>query len=145
MPVTPEQIIAEARALKGTPYGHQGRTPGKIIDCIGVPICILKKLNARDEEFFKILEQEYRAYSRASLGNSLYDACKRFIPEVPPYKRQPSDLVLFLMDKELRHAAILTERNTVIHAYAEVGECVEHVYSEKWQLSTFAVFRLSEF
>ena len=143
MSATPTEIITEARTWLGTPYRHQGRTKGIEIDCIGLPICVAQVLRLKPAEFFLMIAKEYRAYSRASLGNSLYNACKRFVPEVLKSELQPSDIVLFLMDKELRHAGILTKNNTIIHAYAEVGKCVEHVYSKDWQLSTYAVFRMS--
>lgn len=140
---TPTEIITEARTWVDTPYRHQGRTKGVEVDCIGLPIGVARELHIRPDSFFLMLARDYRAYNRASIDNSLYNACKKFVPEVLRRQRMPSDIVLFLIEKELRHAGILTENNTVIHSCDKTKKCVEHVYSKDWQLSTYAVFRLS--
>ena len=41
------EFIAAARSYLRTPYGHQGRMPGVLLDCVGVPICAARQVGLK--------------------------------------------------------------------------------------------------
>lgn len=51
MAVTREDIVAEARTHVGTPWVHQGRTPGHGLDCAGLVIVVARSLGLVAEDF----------------------------------------------------------------------------------------------
>ena len=46
-----DRVIASALALLGTPFMHQGRSPGLAIDCAGVLVCIGRALGLVAPDF----------------------------------------------------------------------------------------------
>lgn len=48
---TPQEVIAAALAMLGTPFHHQGRVPGVGLDCAGVPVCIAWQLGLVPREW----------------------------------------------------------------------------------------------
>ena len=140
-----KDIIDEARTWLETPYGHLGREKGLRVDCIGVPVGVAETLELKDKAFFEAIAKKYSGYDRIPAGLSFYNALKSFLPEVPPYRAEPSDVLLLqAWGYDPSHAAILTDVNTIIHASIETKKCVEHVYDEYWRTRTIAAFRLRD-
>lgn len=70
--MTPEQIVAAARALIGTPYAHQGRLPGIALDCVGVAVTI-----CRQQMMNPTLD--VTGYPQVGDGKMLMEACDKYL------------------------------------------------------------------
>lgn len=143
--VTPAQIIDEARAWIGTPYAHQGRELHVAVDCIGLVFGVMRNLALGDEVFWERVERRWGVYKRIPDGHTLHDAFSLFLPEYPRHRAQPGDMLLIRFAGAPRHTAILTEQNTIIHAYSNVKRCVENRWAGPWKNDTTGAFRIREF
>jgi len=141
--VTKREFYERAREYVDTPFRHQGRLPGRALDCVGVPSCAGKSFG------FDIKDTtNYREYADwttfvakfkdngTMVGNS-QDAA------------EPGHIVI-LRDGEARlvhqtHCAVVGEKNgerTLIHAYKPRGKVVEERFTPEWQKKVVAVFNL---
>jgi len=141
-------IINQARTWLDTPYVHQGRVKGVGVDCIGLVNGIALELDlyentSWDYTRFRELSKIHKAYRRVPQGTALYQCLKSYAPEYPPNQMQPSDILLVSFKGKPRHTAILTDRGTVIHAYAEANRCVENSI-DFWRSSIVGTFRFRE-
>ena len=136
MNVTPQEYIDEARSWVGTPFAHRGRMKGSAVDCIGVAYCVARK-------FDMVPVEAMVTYSRDPSGNLLHKSIGKYLMRVhPPYK--PGDLLVFRFVRDPQHVAVFTGKN-LIHAYSEVGKCIEHRFDKKWQKRLTGAFRFEEF
>lgn len=133
-----QQFLAKAREGVGTPFHHQGRLPGAGLDCIGVIVAPARALG--------IVDHDDRTYRRGTHDRKRVERAFRAAGcfEVPIGEEQPGDILVFWYRKrgEWEHFAILTERETVIHASVNAGIVVEVPCSEKWRPYLVAVWRL---
>ncbi len=129
-----EAILAAARACLGTPFLHQGRIPGRALDCAGLLIAIAQAVGA-----------DYRdvaGYGPNPSGGLLEAALddQPCLERVPVHARCPGDLLLMRFDADPQHLAVLTGE-TIIHAYANVGTVCEHRLSAVWTARIVRVYR----
>jgi NlpC/P60 family putative phage cell wall peptidase len=143
-PVTAEQIIDEARTWVGTPYRHQGRQQTVAVDCVGLIFGVCRAVGIGDAEFWADINYRWRGYSRLPDGRTLRDAFGRWLPEYPPHEARPGDMLLISMRGSPRHTAILTDRNTIIHAHSEAKGCVESMWAGAWKVDTTGAYRITE-
>lgn len=129
-------MLADA-ALKfiGTPYRHQGRTPGIGLDCAGVLICAMRKLG--------IAVNDCRTYGRVPPRNLLTDMIERhgFIQQKEV--SNDGDLCLFWMRHKrlVIHCGIATnDQRELIHV--EDGRKVERTPIGIWRPQLAGVYRL---
>lgn len=115
-------IVKAARELIGTPYKHQGRTPGKELDCVGVIIATGKLSGALPLEF------DYLGYSRDADGSLLreFDNYGLSLPDLTA-----GAIALFKIDAVPHHCGIITPRFKgddwgVVHAYQSAKKVKEH-------------------
>lgn len=112
-------IIAAARELLGTPFRHQGRLPGKALDCIGVPLTVAWALGIETPDF--------RAYNRNPDGRMMHRELSRRMDWTA--KAEPGDLIEMTMVGPFpHHVGIVSELHGVrhlIHAYRPVKMVVE--------------------
>jgi cell wall-associated NlpC family hydrolase len=80
-----DRIVAEARALLGTPYVSQARLPGVGIDCAGVPILVARACGLVDPDF------DVNGYSLFPNGE-LLKYCEKYLIRVP--SPQPGDVAI---------------------------------------------------
>jgi NlpC/P60 family putative phage cell wall peptidase len=137
-------IIEQARTWVGTPYKHQGRQKGVGVDCLGVIYGSMLEAGVKDKVFFDKINSKYHDYNRLPSGRMLYTTFKKYVPEYPKNQAKGGDMLMIALKGEPRHTAILTDKNTIIHAYAEAGKCVENRYAHYWKKNTVTCFRLSE-
>lgn len=140
-----QQIIEEARLWLGTPYRHRGRHLHQAVDCIGLVFGVAKRCGIGSEAFWQQINQEYATYRRVPDGFTLYGAFSRWLPEYPKHQAKPGDTLLISFAGAPRHTAILTDKNTIIHAHSEAKGCVENEWNGDWYRDTTTAFRLTEF
>jgi len=132
--MTREQIIAAARELLGTPWVHQGRTPGVGIDCAGVVLHILK-LNG--------MTYEVNGYPYEPNGELLKhtDAC---LTRIPTISFQPADVLVFRIMREPQHIALVTDKG-ILHSYNRGGgglsRVVETGLNDIWRAHIVAAYK----
>jgi NlpC/P60 family putative phage cell wall peptidase len=137
-------ILAEAREWLDTPYHHQGRLKDVGVDCIGLIIGVAYNVGLIGRSDIAWIKKAFPSYSRQPEGTYLRDGLSKFMPEVLVSQREPGDVILVSMDNAPRHVVLYTERDTIIHAYAERGKCVETRYAHYWRRMSLAAFRMSE-
>jgi len=140
--VTPGQLITEARRMLGTPFHHQGRQPGKGLDCIGVPIvaAIACGLDVHDVKNYGRMPRPDVA--RMHLNEQLIRVSKA--------NAKPGDVFYIRWLNDPMHFAIFTGE-TIIHAYSQIksnhqqGVVVEHRMNSRWRDMVTEVYRFREF
>lgn len=132
--MTRAEIIQAARSLIGTPWAHQGRTPGVGIDCAGVVVHILK-LNG--------IDYDTAGYSYAPNGElTLHaDAC---LTRIAKTEFQPADVLVFRIKRLPQHVAIATDKG-ILHSYnhgsATLSKVVETSLTEQWRAHIVAAYK----
>jgi NlpC/P60 family putative phage cell wall peptidase len=115
-------IIEIARGWIGTRFHHQGRVKNVGVDCIGLIIGVAKELG---------LEVNDRTdYHREPSNGELEKALAKYLQ---PCGLKAGAVALFRMDKEPQHVGIITDENTLIHAYAQARKVVEHELDDFWK------------
>lgn len=132
--MTADEIIAAARAELDTPFVHQGRLPGKALDCAGLAVVVASHWHA-------VLEPA--AYSRGPSGGQLESWLDKqdFLARVA--MPQPGDILLMRFASEPQHLAVYAGPN-IIHSYEAVGRVVEHILDDKWRRRIVCVYRFKD-
>lgn len=127
------QIIAIGRRLVGTPFKHQGRLPGKALDCVGLIACIGRELN--------LFKYDRTNYNRLPSGDRLIDACNSagFV-EIPIATALPGDIYLMRFDRDPQHVALVSDIG-LIHAYMQANKVVEHRLDDVWRARILRAYR----
>ena len=121
--MTADEIVSAARAEIGTPFMHQGRIPGKALDCAGLAVVVAGK-------WFAVAEP--RAYGRSPHLGLLQEWVEAQDFLEPTGKPEAGGLMLMRFGKEPQHLAICAGE-TMIHSYGSVGKVVEHNFSPVWR------------
>jgi cell wall-associated NlpC family hydrolase len=135
-------IIASARACKGTPFRHQGRLLGIGLDCAGVLLYVGNRHGQTPQPNFKITgyarypnELEVRHWLRL-LMDPVHDlAARKF-----------GDTVVIADHGHAVHLGILVpvqfgDGAALIHASERAGGVVEHPLNAAWCRQIRAVYR----
>ena len=134
-------VAAEARRWLGTPFQHQGRVLGTGVDCAGLVIGVARALG--------LSSYDATGYARQPDGHSLAAQCEaqmRRLPAAAPL--QAGDVLLLRMGRDPQHLAFVAAVDeagrpaTLIHAYAEIGRCVEHRLDARWRRRILRAYRL---
>lgn len=135
--VPAQRLIDAARALVGTKYLHQGRNAAGV-DCIGFVALAAQRAGL---DLVRIVGGDVRNYTQA--------ASPDFLARVQAYATRidapvPGALVLFKWPAPTypQHAAIYTERGTIIHALLRRRQVVEHGYRDRWLAITHSVWKI---
>ncbi len=127
-------MVAEARRWIGTPYQHQARCHGVGVDCGGL---ILEVARALD-----IFHAEYSDYGPLPHKGFIRTLCNRHLERIAEVEPGCVLLIAFLPGpSQEQHLAIMTDAGTIVHAYSNVGACVEHRYSLAWRSRVRQVYR----
>ena len=132
-----DDIIKAARACLDTPFKHQGRLPGRALDCAGLIVAVAQAIGA-----------DYRdvaGYGRSPAGNLLQSKLDEqpCLHGVPVLERQPGDVLLMRFTGDPQHLAIDAGDN-IIHSYAQVGKVCEHRMADVWAARIVRVYRFKE-
>lgn len=130
-----DRIVAAARACVGTPFRHQGRLPGRALDCAGLVLHALRTAGAD--------VCDVPAYGRHPSHGLLEDAIEAntCLDRVPPADRQAGDVLLMRFASEPQHLGICAGA-TIIHAYQQVGIVCEQRLADVWVARIVRVYRL---
>lgn len=132
------RIVAEARAWIGTPYHHRASAQGQGADCLGLVRGVWRALHGGEPEPLGAYAPDWAEAARAE---SLIDAARRHLRELPASHMQPGDVLLFRFRAHLpaKHCAILTTPAHMVHAYDGVAVCEGHL-TPWWQRHLACVF-----
>lgn len=132
--MTADDILSAARSEIGTPFRHQGRIPGKALDCAGLVVRVAVLL---DLPFI-----EHGGYARRPSNGMLESALdgQPCLDLVSKSSVQAGDVLLMRFASEPQHLAIFTGTN-IIHSYQASGKVCEHILDKKWLSRIVAVYR----
>lgn len=137
--MSPDAIIAAARAALDTPFAHQGRKAGTAFDCAGLLVHVAREVG------FEPLDRS--GYAAMPSGGQIEEALQEHVAagileRVPPADIKPGDLFLMRFGGERfsRHLGICAG-DTMIHAWAIVGKVCEHRIDERWKRTIVRVYR----
>jgi len=131
-------VVNEARTWVGTPYRHQAKVKGAGVDCVGLCLGVglaLDLLPTFDREAWR----EFAGYGRLPNPTKMEAGLRRFLVPVVG-AAQPGDWAwMQWATREGRdlpmHMAMLAygpSGPSIIHAFADVGACVEHGFTAEW-------------
>lgn len=134
--ITPESIVAAARAHVGTPFRHQGRLPGKALDCAGLVIMTARAIGLNPND-----RTGYPRRPFSGLMESVLDAqpCLRRVEREP----QAGDVLLLRFEGDPQHLAICAGE-TIIHAWAQPGVVAENDFTADWRRRMVRVYEFRE-
>jgi NlpC/P60 family putative phage cell wall peptidase len=123
------RVVASARDHLGTPYLHQASLKGVGCDCLGLLRSVWREVIGHEPE----APPAYAAdWAESTSGEPMVAAARRHLAEIAVADARTGDVVLFRWRANLpaKHCAILTGRNTMIHAHD--GACVAEVALTPW-------------
>lgn len=139
--MTRNDIVAAARATIGTPFRHQGRAPGRALDCAGLIVHVANCIGAavQDVDGYPALPN---GELEATLARHVADGV---IVQVALADLQPGDIVLMRFEKEPapRHLGIIGFDNTLIHAWAVIRKVGEHRIDDAWRSRFVGAWRFA--
>lgn len=128
------EIVALARKALGTPYRHQGRQPGRGLDCAGLVLSIGHDLG--------LTSFDLTNYPRLPQGDRLVDLARQAeFSEVD--EALPGDVYCLRLVTHPQHLAIVSERG-IIHACQRRGRVIEHRLDAAWRRRIVSTFRYPE-
>ena len=130
MLLTPDHIVAEARAWIGTPYRHQASLKGVGCDCLGLVRGVWRAAMGDEPEPVPAYAADW---AEAATGEPLAEAAARhLVARADARTFQPGDVLLFRWRAGLaaKHAAIATAPDRFVHAHD--GAAVAEVAVAPW-------------
>lgn len=135
--IAAKDLIAQARALVGVPWRHQGRSEFGV-DCIGLIDLSFKRAGIDWAKLVGVVDR--RNYGRGAQPDLL-----RLVKEHCEPTYQPVDgcliVVKFPHDPYPRHFGIYASGN-IIHANAVAGRVVEHGFRGVWKRCQHSLWRI---
>lgn len=109
-------IITEARTWLGTPYRHQASVRGAGCDCLGLVRGVWRGVYGQEPEAAPPYTPDW---AERDPREALHDAAARHLTPIALAHAAPGDVLLFRMHAAapMKHAAILTEPDRILHAY----------------------------
>jgi NlpC/P60 family putative phage cell wall peptidase len=143
--ISQDLIITEARTWIGTPYRHQATTKGAGADCLGLLRGIWRAIYGEE---VAVVPPYTSDWSEVSGRETLLEAARKFLIEVPLADETAGDVLLFRMQKGsvAKHLGISAGTATApsfIHAYTGHG-VVESPLSEPWKRKITARFHFPD-
>ena len=139
--MTPDAIVAAARAALDTPFKHEGRQAGIGLDCAGLLVHVAREVGLEPLDRF--------GYARMPVNGQIEEALQAHVDagilvRASITDMRPGDLFLmrFAGEKASRHLGICAG-DTMIHAWAIVRKVCEHRIDETWRRSIVRIYRFS--
>jgi len=122
-------IIRVARSWVGTPYRHQASLKGVGADCLGLVRGVWREVEGEEPEGVPAYSP---GWAEAGGGETLAEAARRHMAEIPYTDIQAGDLLLFRWRAHLpaKHAGIATSATHMVHA--QDNACVTEIYLSNW-------------
>lgn len=124
------QIVTAARAALGTRFHHQGRVPGRGLDCVGLVAVVGCTLGLTDYDVIDYARLPDERAMRAHINAAGFR---------PVELARPGDVALMRFTRAAQHVGILTG-TTLIHAWMQAGRVVEHRLDDHWRGRIVASF-----
>lgn len=128
-----DHVIEAARACLRTPFRHQGRQPGRGLDCGGLVIHAFTSAGYTMTDEPGYTREPQPAWMRAVLERVF----------VPVDDLRPGDVLWMRFDMDPQHLAIWTGV-TIIHAFLRSRKVVEHRMDSAWWLRVVKRYRHRE-
>lgn len=139
------KVLAEVRRWLGTPYRHQASVRDAGADCLGLLRGVWREVVGPEPESLPPYGPDW-----AEVGGreSLWEAARRWLVEIPVDEALPGDVLLFRMATGVpaKHCAILTDdrgHGRMIHAYWGRA-VVESWMGDWWRRRLVAAFAWPE-
>lgn len=132
------KVLNAARDWIGTPYRHQASLKGVGTDCLGLVRGVWREVLGSEPE----TPPPYTPDWAEALGqDTLLEAARRHLCELPVGSAQPGDILLFRMGLgcPAKHAAIISRQDHIIHAYWGRAVC-ETALVPWWRRRIVAAF-----
>ncbi|MEM6617474.1 MAG: NlpC/P60 family protein [Pseudomonadota bacterium] len=137
-----DQVVAEARRWLGTPYHHQMAAKGAGCDCLGLIRGVYRAIIGVEPETPPPYSPDW---GETDPAERLLSAADRHLVRCEDQAFLPGRVVVLRWRQGLsaKHAGILSDANTLIHAYDRVG-VVEVAFADAWKRRVAGVFRFSK-
>jgi NlpC/P60 family putative phage cell wall peptidase len=114
--------VAAAREWIGTPYAHQASLRGVGCDCLGLIRGVWREVVGGEPQSLPPYSPDW---AEAGLAETLLEAARKHLIEVPVEDFEAGDVLLFRWRKHLpaKHAGIAVSRNAMIHAQEGAAVC----------------------
>ncbi|MDA5194957.1 NlpC/P60 family protein [Govanella unica] len=125
-------IVDKGRSYLGTPFRHQGRAPGRGLDCIGVVACIGRELG--------LFDYDATGYARQPTS---WTSLRRHVDAagfVRVETAKPGDVYLMAIIDRPQHVALVTDRG-MLHAWMHTRSVVEHGLDALWASRVVSIYR----
>lgn len=130
-------IVTAARACLGTRFRHQGRAPGRGLDCVGLVAVVGRTLGLVDYDVIDYGRLPNEARLRAHIEAAGFQP-------VDPEAARAGDVALMRFTRAAQHVGILTGQSpkgrTLIHAWMQAGRVVEHRLDPSWRARILSVY-----
>lgn len=116
-------VVAEARSWIGTPWVASGAAKGVGANCLGFLAGV-----ARNVGLVCVADAfaPYGGFALPPQPTALLCGLRRHLERARLSRVEPADLLLFDLGDGLRHVAMLSAPETIIHAYQSKGRVVEN-------------------
>ena len=135
--VSPEAVVAAARAQLGVKWQHQARLPGVALDCAGLVICVARELGLVAPEV------DVNGYSRVPDGSMLRWCLQYMRPLSAP---QPGAVLVGAWQRHPQHMGVLAAYrhggHSLVHACSTAGKVVETRLAREAAMRAVAVYAL---
>ncbi len=135
--MTGADVVCAARAWRGCPWRHQGRSR-EGVDCAGLVIKVAHELG--------LTEFDTADYARQASDESMLEQCREHLTAIPFAQVQPGDVAVMRFGAN-RHIGFFGDYLygglTLIHAYSmrtgrQRPQVVEHRFGDDWLRSVDA-------
>jgi cell wall-associated NlpC family hydrolase len=133
--ITPDTVVAGARAYLGVPWRHQGRSL-RGLDCAGLVVLVARDLGLAD--------YDATGYGRRAQGFGFVEHFRGNMDAVAVPDGRPGDVLVFADQAYPCHCGFLTSRHGVphlLHAHATRRQVIEEPYAGEWPLKVKFAFR----
>ncbi len=115
-------VVAEARRWIGTPWVPAGSERGAGANCLGFLAGVARNVGLKDlaEAFLP-----YRGHAAPPAPKALLLGLRQHLRPVAPMRALPGDLLLVDLGAGLRHVALLSAIDVIVHAHQDQGRVVE--------------------
>lgn len=114
--ITRAQVVACARSYIGVPFRHMGRTRQEGLDCIGLPLAVMRDLGIPFPDY------PDGNYTRRGAGFQLVQHCCQYASPVPISKCKDGDVLVFQEGQIPCHTGILTHRGESRYVVQALGK-----------------------
>lgn len=122
--ITREDVVAQARDWKESPFKHQGRLKGVGVDCLGLVIGVAKHFELVAPDF------NVTGYARSPDGVTFLALCDRYMTRIRRAEMGLGDVVVVVVDQLPQHMGIVGDYwhggYSIIHAASRYDRVVEH-------------------